>query len=367
VTDVATLLWTDAAFGASAERAAARFAAVRDAVTPRAGLGAARDRFLALAADLDDDVWWEPRPYWWARATEVALTDDDALGAMLARFERDVVGATHAEPGEATATCGSYRVRVTPEPLAVPDWPLATPAVEAGDAYHAAHVGLVEATLETLAAAVPATFDAFARVIRVIGLKPRDAGGYDDFSNPELPGSFVASVRPEPTVLADHFVHELQHNRLSFVEELGALFDAAAAPVRCYSPWRDDHRSPYGVFHGVYVFLGVHEYWQHVDAQGLDGDRGAFARDQVARIPLQLGLAIDVLERHAPLTAFGAAILAELSSAVDVVRATAVVPDDVPAYVALEAEGGFERQCSVGDGHRLTVRAAVDEHLARHA
>jgi HEXXH motif-containing protein len=371
VTDAATLLWTDAAFGASAERAAARFATVRDALVTRDGLGAHRDQFLALADAVDESVWSEPRPYWWARAAEEALVTatlagDGALAAILARFPADVVDATRSDSDAAAARCGTYRVRVTPEPFAVPDWPLAEPALEAGRAYHAAHAGLVEDTLATLADAVPTTFDAFARIIRVIGLKPRDAGGYDDFSNPELPGTFVASVRPDPVVLADHFVHELQHNKLSFVEELGSLFDDSQPAGRCYSPWRDDHRSPYGVFHGVYVFLGVHEYWSNVDAQELSGDRGAFARDQVARIPLQLALAVDVLEREAPLTRFGAAILAELTRAVEQVRAEAVLDaDDVPAYVALEADGGFERQRSL-EGHPRSVRDAVDQHLARH-
>jgi HEXXH motif-containing protein len=365
VTDAATLLWTDAAFGASAERAASRFATVREALADRDDLGAARDRFFVAADAIDDSVWQEPRPYWWARAAETALAPGAELAAILARFPEDVVDATRTDTDAATATCGDYRVRVTPEPFAVPDWPLAEPALAAGPSYHAAHVGLVEDTLATLAAAVPGSFDAFTRIIRVIGLKPREAGGYDDFSNPELPGTFVASVRPEPIVLADHFVHELQHNKLSFVEELGALFDDARPAGRCYSPWRDDHRSPYGVFHGVYVFLGVHEYWASIDAQDLAGERGAFARDQVARIPLQLALAVDVLERHAPLTAFGAEILAELARAVEQVRTeTTVDPADVPAYVALEAEGGFARQCA-SDGRALSVREAVDEHLAR--
>jgi hypothetical protein len=120
------------------------------------------------------------------------------------------------------------------------------------------------------------------------------------------------------------------------------------------------------VFHGVYVFLGVHEYWTSVDRQDLPGERGAFARDQVARIPLQLGLAVDVLRRQAPLTAFGGAILDELAHAVAQVQASSVAdPAGIPAYLALEAEGGFVRQCS-SDGRALSVRDAVDEHRTRH-
>ena len=275
MTDAATLLWTDAAWGASAARAVTRFVTVRDAVTRRDDLGAARDEFLMLADALDDSVWAEPKPYWWARTAERALDEGD-LVAVLARFPGDVVDATVVDSTAPIARCGDYRVRLAAEPMAVPDWELVEPALTAGADYHAAHVGLVEDTLATLAGSVPDILDAFRRIIRVIGLKPRDAGGYDDFSNPELPGSFVASVRPEPTVLADHFVHELQHNKLSFVEELGALFDEGRPAGRCYSPWRDDRRSPYGVFHGVYVFLGVHEYWQHIDAQDLGGERGAY-------------------------------------------------------------------------------------------
>ena len=72
-----------------------------------------------------------------------------------------------------------------------------------------------------------------------------------------------------------------------------------------------------------------------------------------------------MLERHAALTPFGASILAELASAVEQVRAVAVDPDGVPAYVALEATGGFERE-HAADGRALSVCDAVSEHLARH-
>ena len=66
------------------------------------------------------------------------------------------------------------------------------------------------------------------------------------------------------------------------------------------SPWRDKPRGLYGIFHGVYVFLAVARYWLDVFTSGRgDASQRAYAVDRLLRLPMQLALAVGVLERHA--------------------------------------------------------------------
>jgi hypothetical protein len=162
--------------------------------------------------------------------------------------------------------------------------------------------------------------------------------------------------------LADHFVHELQHNRLSFVEERGSLFAPDQPGGRYYSPWRSSARSLLGVFHGVYVFVAVHRYWEAVLADSTD-DVTDYARDRVTRLPVQLALAVRMLRAYASLSALGIDLLDELAVRVDEIAGTAS-RRDVPALVAA-VHGGYAPQTD-DDGEPLTVGAALREHVARH-
>ena len=167
--------------------------------------------------------------------------------------------------------------------------------------------------------------------------------------------------------LADHFIHELQHNRLSCVEEAGPLFEAT--PEGYYSPWRDKPRGLYGVFHGVFVFIGVHRYWRAVyDSSDIsDADRN-YVVDRLLRLPYQLELATTVLRRHAQLTPAGSALLGALSRDVAAIRDApppAGLPTDAPAWKVRE-DGSYERERSRVDGRLLTVVGSIREHLVLH-
>src|SRR6185436_18800016 len=70
----------------------------------------------------------------------------------------------------------------------------AEPVLRAGLEFHQRHVSIVEQALGNMHRYAPSTFDRFSEGIRLAALKPRTWGGYDDFSHPELPGSFLASV-----------------------------------------------------------------------------------------------------------------------------------------------------------------------------
>jgi HEXXH motif-containing protein len=293
-------------------------------------------------------------------------------------------GTRVAVPLEAGATAGGLTVRecpvaragdhmlpLHPHALHVKGLAVGEPAVRAGLGYHARHVPLIERTLAAMERHAPESFAAFRRVIRLIGLKPLAWGGFDDFSPAEMPGAFVASVVANPLVLADHFIHELQHNRLQLIEEGGPLFeDGTGEEARHYSPWRDKPRGLYGIFHGVYVFVAVYRYWHAVvDAPEVGAEDRAFALDRVVRLPAQLELALGVLGRHARLTALGRIILDQLTRDAARIRQAAAfagAPADTAALTVGE-DGAVVAETSAVDGRPITVREAVVAHLQRNA
>lgn len=357
----------------------------------------------------DSPAWREPRAYRWTRiahqlasavehgtpvtgsAKRVLGTSppEEALARHLDRFQEFAFGAAYAAgtdwrpprplmirlpfaipgttlslDGEGTAELrglsrgkldADVRLRACPvarhagfelplDPHALRDAEFAEPAVRAGLAFHERHAELVERALAAIARYGP--FATFREVIRRAGLKPRDEGGYDDFSDAEMPGAFVASVVHHPLELADHFIHEMQHNRLQFIEEGGPLFEGTAhEEPRYYSPWRSKLRGLYGIFHGVYVFVAVARFWREVHR---GGPGGPYALDRVVRLPAQLALAVGVLERYARLTPLGRAILDELSRNVAEIRETAG-EGDAPAFRVredgtIEETGGSVRE-----------------------
>jgi HEXXH motif-containing protein len=264
---------------------------------------------------------------------------------------------------------GSFALPLHPHAFAGTDLPFAEPALAAGIAYQERHAGLVTRALEALERHAPAAFDGLRRAARWCALKPWGAGGYDDFSHPELPGSFVASAVADPLVLADHLVHEGCHIRLSMIEETGALFESGGDEPSFYSPWRDRPRALHGILHGVYVFTSVARYWASVfrSGDGSDAER-AFAADRLVRLPLQLALARDVLRRHARLAPLGRAIFERLSVEVDETerRVREAGPPDDARALAIGDDGACVPETSARDGRALRAREAVLEHAARN-
>ena len=269
------------------------------------------------------------------------------------------------------ARARDYSLPLHPHALHLRGLAVGEPAVRAGLAYHARHAGLVARALALIERHAPDSFEAFRRIIRLIGLKPLAWGGFDDFSPAEMPGAFVASVIENPFVLADHFIHELQHNRLQLIEEGGPLFEAGTGEeARYYSPWRDKPRGLYGIFHGVYVFVGVQQFWAAVHAAPeVGGDDRTFALDRLLRLPVQLELALAVLQGHARLTALGRLILEQLTLDVARIRRAAAgagLPADCPALTVGE-DGVYLPEIGAPGGGPLTVRAALLEHVRRNA
>ena len=396
------ILWgsTDA-LDAPVENALRVLAAIRETLAHDRLVGDAAEEFLSLSETfLEGDeamrriVWSDPRAYFWTRIAQQlvaacrfgsALSEtafraceawsepdpERALARHLEDFKPLVLGFAHPEgPLARHPRC---ELRVSPHPWQLPGLAAGLPVLRAGVPFHEANLGLVTRTLETIERFAPESFEALRRRIRFIGLVPPEPGRIDDWSEPELPGSFIARAIPNPLELADHFIHELQHNRLGFVEECGPVFDAAFGDAlrdaRHFSPWRDKPRALYGIFHGVYVFVAVGRYWLRVHgAADLPPEAHAYAVDRLLRIPRQLALAVGVLRRNAGFAPLGRVLFERLVLDVGDLReriTRAGLPEDAPA-LAVEAGGGYVAETSPLDGSPISVAESLLGHLRRN-
>jgi uncharacterized protein len=106
----------------------------------------------------------------------------------------------------------------------------------------------------------------------------------------------------DPYLLADSVIHEHRHQKLYLLQREVKLFHADEPPVR--SPWREDPRPPSGLLHAVFVFVHLHEYWEHLAADGPDEEVRGRARGELEMIRERIEEALPTL-RGTPLTERG--------------------------------------------------------------
>ena len=396
------ILWGNAdPLDAPVENALRVLAGVRAEIARHRLVGEAAEEFLSLSGTLcsGDEaalrrVWSDPRAYFWTRIaqqlvaacrfgcelSETAFYAGEAWGEpdpsrALARhleaFKPFLLGL--ADRSGLVARHPGCELLVSPHPWNLPGLAAGLPVLRAGVPFHASNLELVTRTLATMERFAPESFEVFRRRIRFIGLVPPEPGRVDDWSQPELPGSFIARAIPNPLELADHFIHELQHNRLGFVEECGPLFDAASGDAvhdaRHFSPWRDKPRALYGIFHGVYVFVAVGRYWLRVHgAADLPPEAHAYAVDRLLRIPRQLALAVGVLRSSACFAPLGRVLFERLALDVGDLSeqiARAGLPADAPA-LAVDDRGDYVAVINPVDGRPVGVRESLLDHLRRN-
>jgi uncharacterized protein len=124
----------------------------------------------------------------------------------------------------------------------------------------------------------------------------RDLSAHPDkavsFSDNSTPGAVHAAILVgggliDPYILADSIIHEHRHQKLYLLQREVPLVEVDRPLVS--SPWREDPRPPSGLFHAVFVFVHLSEFWEHL---ALDGDvtirdrakgEAALIRDRVER------------------------------------------------------------------------------------
>ncbi len=265
------------------------------------------------------------------------------------------------------------RIHLKPDAFHEPGLAGAAAPVQAGLAFHHRHAGLVGEAMQAIHRHDPESFAHLRDDITIIGLKSLGAGSYGNTSFARMPGTFVTSAVANPLALADDLIHETYHNRLFALEEQGRFFehDDARRDARHYSPWRNDPRPLFGVFHAFYVFTRVLRFWRRVHGDlGADGSpiaagHRAYAFDRILRLRGQLESARETLRETGGFTSWGADVFAAMEEEFDreCERLDRLaLPDDAPALVVTE-DGSYLPQCGA-DGRPLTVQGALREHRA---
>ena len=175
-------------------------------------------------------------------------------------------------------------------------------------------------TLGMIEAFAPNTHRQIKQYMRTIAFKPAGAEGVFNTSCSRLPAASIFTGSRHHLVLADDLIHEFYHNRLFAIEELGGFFhedEDFGSVTSFYSPWRDDPRPAFGVFHAVYVFERVLAFWvAAIDSRQLSGIELDYASFRAAKLLRQLEIAIAQLIAWANLNERGQQILKLASDAV---------------------------------------------------
>jgi uncharacterized protein len=164
---------------------------------------------------------------------------------------------------------------------------------------------------------------ALAREIRLLDPDVqfiRDLDAHPDkavsFSDNTTPGGLYLCIRVgggliDPYLLADSLIHEHRHQKLYLLQREVSLVveDSPLVP----SPWREDLRPPSGLFHAVFVFVQLGEYWQHLADNGTTADTRARAQGELVIIRERVEAALPTL-RGTTLTTSGLELLEILES-----------------------------------------------------
>jgi uncharacterized protein len=131
------------------------------------------------------------------------------------------------------------------------------------------------------------------------------------FSDNSTPGALYIGIRVrggfiDPYLLADSIIHEHRHQKLYLLQQEISLVEVDSPTVA--SPWREDPRPPSGLFHAVFVFVHLHEYWQHLAFNGPSPVVRARARGELSVIRHHIEAALPTL-RGTRLTKRGAELV----------------------------------------------------------
>jgi uncharacterized protein len=87
------------------------------------------------------------------------------------------------------------------------------------------------------------------------------------FSDNSVPGALYVTVKIgdkyiDAADLADSILHEYRHQKLYLLQRISDVISIDVPLVR--SPWREELRPPSGLFHALYVFSFLRNFWQHL-------------------------------------------------------------------------------------------------------
>lgn len=162
-------------------------------------------------------------------------------------------------------------------------------------------VRLVHRSFEIIEAWRPAlmseirALDPDIQFVRDLDAHPDKAVSFSDNSTPGAlyVGIHVSNRLIDPYLLADSIIHEHRHQKLYLLQQEVPLLEVDYPLVD--SPWREDPRPPSGLFHAVFVFVHLHEYWEYLSLSGPTQDVRERARGELGVIRDRIEAALPIL------------------------------------------------------------------------
>lgn len=114
-------------------------------------------------------------------------------------------------------------------------------------------------------AEIPSIYETISRLIASLHILQPDDDDFDiSYSLPNIPFSIFVSVpskRMENDTLrvAEGILHEAMHLQLTLIEQCMPLI--IETDEKYFSPWKHEYRHPRGVFHAIYVFCVIEQFF----------------------------------------------------------------------------------------------------------
>ncbi|MGI9456282.1 MAG: aKG-HExxH-type peptide beta-hydroxylase, partial [Aeoliella sp.] len=268
---------------------------------------------------------------------------------------------------------GDGHIIFQPHAFNLPGMTVISSVVDYGTEYQWDNFQRCEAAIAAIERYAPAVYDDFWASMRLIGLKPEEEGTVYNTSCSRLTGASILTAYSEPLVLAEDLIHEFHHNRLFAVEDHEPFFDNAIQDAVgeevFYSPWREDPRPLYGLFHAMHVFTSVGHFWLSVyQLNNARAECREYAASRLARLQVQLSCVETQLRSFAAFTPFGQMIFDELCDKLARLNAGIDACDislDVSALVP-EIDGSFTNVCDEESNLPLTIGEVLQQHAEQY-
>jgi HEXXH motif-containing protein len=179
-----------------------------------------------------------------------------------------------------------------------------------------------------------------AAAIKAIVPRNVQANGLVSSSSPETFGAVAMSRPPDACALAESLAHEVQHVKLSALQDVVMLTEPDDGR-RFYAPWRDDPRPIAGLLQGAYAFLGVAGFWR-CQRHHEDGAAGIRAHAAYARWRAATAFAISTLGSSGRLTEPGEEFVRGMARTLNTWMAEPV-PEQAHALARLQNEHHLDR------------------------
>ncbi|AQG78828.1 aKG-HExxH-type peptide beta-hydroxylase [Spirosoma montaniterrae] len=125
-----------------------------------------------------------------------------------------------------------------------------------------------------------------------VPVHPQQARQHHSFTTSAYPGVIFLSESDNVLLLAETIVHEFAHTELDRITAFSPIHYGTPDAVY-YSPWRPDARPLTGLFHAVYVFFKIYEWFEQIDAATLLPNERAYLHQRREQVywRLRIGMA----------------------------------------------------------------------------